>query len=284
MAASATQPPPGAPLRSLVHGASMPALGLGTWAMDDRDAAEVIARAIEAGYRLIDTAAHYDNEAGVGAGMCASGIPREHVFVTTKLTARFHSVDGVRRAFRDSSARLSVDYLDLFLIHWPNPGQDRYVDAWRGMVRLLEDGDVRAIGVSNFKPAHLDRIIAETGVVPDVNQIQVSPRLTRRELLAHHAEHGIVTQSWTPLAKGGDLLAEPAITDVANRHRRTAAQVVLRWHVELGLIPLPKSSNPGRMRENLDVFDFALAPDEVDAISSLDRGALPTWDSDVYGL
>jgi 2,5-diketo-D-gluconate reductase A len=273
-----------APTRPLVHGAAVPALGLGTWAIDDRDAPKVVASAIAAGYRLIDTASHYGNEVGVGLGLRASGIPREHIFVTTKLTAAFHGRQGVRHAFHASCRRLGVEYLDLLLIHWPNPAQDRYVEAWEGLAALLDEGCVRAIGVSNFEIRHLARILDATGVIPDLNQIQLSPWLPRVQLREFHTAHGIVTGGWTPLAKGGSLLAEPAIVDIAARHGRTAAQVVLRWHVEIGAVPIPKSSDQRRLRDNLDVFDFSLLADEVATITALDRGGRPTWDADTYGI
>lgn len=185
-----------APTVNLLHGAQMPRLGLGTSPMKDDEAAETVTEAIDAGYRLIDTAFAYGNEELVGRGLRASGVPREDVFVTTKFNGRSHSVAGAQQAFADSARLLGVDYVDLLMIHWPLPAQDRYVDAWRGLIKLLETGDVRAIGMSNFKPAHIERLLAETGVVPDVNQIQLNPRLARVETRAYNAEHGIVTESW----------------------------------------------------------------------------------------
>ena len=271
------------PRVTLAHGARMPVLGLGTWPMTDDEAEAAVAEALRCGYRLVDTAYAYRNEAGVGRGLRASGVPRDEVFVTSKFNREWHSVNGVAETFRASVQRLGVDYLDLLLIHWPNPVQGRYVDAWRGLSRLLDDGLVRAIGLSNFKPAHIDRLLAETGVVADVNQVELNPTLTRDAIRAYDAGHGIVTQSWGPLGRGGDLLREPAITDVARRLARTPAQVVLRWHLELGLTAVPKSSDPRRMRENLDVFDFDLTPAEVAAISGLDRGESAAVDSDVTG-
>jgi 2,5-diketo-D-gluconate reductase A len=261
----------------------MPRLGLGTWPMGDREAERVVAEAIGLGYRLIDTAHAYGNEGGVGRGMRASGIVREELFVTTKLNAEWHGRREARDAFEVSAERFGVDHIDLFLIHWPNPWRDRYVDAFQGLVDLMEAGLVRALGLSNFKPAHTQRVIDATGVVPDVNQIELNPRVTRQSVRAFHAEHGIVTESWSPIGKGSDLLAEPAITAVAARHGRTPAQVVLRWHIELGLVPVPKSSNRERLAQNLAVFDFSLTPEEVGAISALDRGESAAEDSDSYG-
>ncbi len=273
-----------APTIPLAHGAAIPQLGLGTWPMDDAQCEAAVATAIEAGYRLIDTAENYGNERGVGRGLRASGVPREELFVTTKLNKEWHGADLVAEAFERSAERLGLDYLDLFLIHWPNPGQDRYVEAWQGLIRLLEAGRVRAIGTSNFKIAHLQRIIDATGVVPDVNQIQLNPAIVREEVRAFHRVHGIVTESWAPIGgKGNDVLGEPVITRLAEQHGKTPAQIVLRWHVELGLVTIPKSSHPARIRENIDVFDFSLGPEEVAAISALDRGEAGSLDSDVFG-
>lgn len=276
--------PTTAPTVTLPHGAQMPRLGLGTWPMDDAAAEEVVAAAIESGYRLVDTAENYENERGVGRGLKASGVPRDELFVTTKFNKRWHGVDLAAEACERSADRLGVEYIDLLLIHWPNPQQDRYVQAWQGLARLLEGGRLRAIGTSNFKPAHLDRIIAETGVVPDVNQIQLSPTVTRESARAYHARHGIVTQSWSPIGgQRNDVLREPVVVEVAERHGRTPAQVVLRWHMDLGLTAVPKSSDPVRLGQNLHVFDFALSADEVAAISALDQGHAAGADSDVFG-
>lgn len=273
-----------APTVTLRNGAEMPRLGLGTWPMDDATAETTVATAIELGYRLVDTAENYRNEVGVGRGLKASGVPREELFVTTKFNKRWHGVDLVAEAYERSLDRLGLDYIDLLLVHWPNPDQDRYVEAVRGLARLLEAGRLRAIGTSNFKPAHLERVIAETGIVPDVNQIQLSPTVTRESARAYHAEHGIVTQSWSPIGgQSNDVLREPVVVEVAERHGRTPAQVVLRWHMELGLTTVPKSENPERLRQNLDIFDFSLSAEEVAAISALDRGDAAGADSDAFG-
>ncbi len=264
----------------------MPRLGLGTWPLDDEGVQPVVERAVGLGYRLVDTAHNYGNERGVGAGLRATGVPREELFVTTKFNRNSHSVRGVRRAAEQSVRRMGIDYLDLLLIHWPNPGRDRYVDAWRGLIELLRAGEVRAIGVSNFKPAHLDRLLAETGVAPDVNQIQLDPRLARVSARAFHAKHDIVTEVWSPLGAGTGLLDEPVITEIAARHDRTPAQVVLRWHLDLGLVVVPKSASPARLAENINVFDFTLSAAEIAQISALDRGALgeaDALDPDVFG-
>jgi 2,5-diketo-D-gluconate reductase A len=273
-----------APTITLKHGAQLPRLGLGTWPMDDAEAEAVIAGAIESGYRLVDTAENYRNERGVGRGLKASGVPRDELFVTTKFNKEWHGVELAAEAFERSADRLGLEYVDLLLIHWPNPRQDRYVEAWQGLIRLLEGGRVRAIGTSNFKPTHLERIIAVTGVAPDVNQIQLSPLVARESARAYHAEHGIVTQSWSPIGgEGTDVLHEPVVAALAERYGRTPAQIVLRWHMELGLVTVPKSSNPERLRQNLDIFDFSLAPEDVAAISALDRGDAAGADSDLFG-
>jgi 2,5-diketo-D-gluconate reductase A len=273
-----------APTIPLLHGASIPRLGFGTSPMDDATAERAVTTAIEAGYRLIDTAENYANERGVGRGLKAAGVPREGLFVTTKFNKRWHGVELAAEAFERSADRLGLDYVDLLLIHWPNPRQDRYVSAWQGLAQLLEQGRVRAIGTSNFKPSHLERIIAETGVVPDVNQIQLSPSVTREDARAYHAERGIVTESWSPLGGGGaDELRHPVVTELADRYGRSPAQIVLRWHIELGLVAIPKSANPERIRQNIDIFDFSLSPEHVAAISALDQGESAAVDSDSFG-
>ena len=272
-----------APTIDLLHGARMPRLGLGTWPLGDREAERVVAEAIGMGYRLIDTAHAYGNEEGVGRGLRASGVPREEIFVATKLNAEWHGVREAHEAFEMSAAKLGVDWIDLLLIHWPNPRRDRYVEAFAGLVELTGEGRLRAVGVSNFKPAHLERVIGATGVAPDVNQIELNPYVSRAEARAYDEGLGIATQSWSPLGKGGGLLAEPVIVAVATAHGRSPAQVVLRWHLQLGCVPIPKSSDPGRLRENISVFDFSLGEDEMRSISALDRGEGAAVDSDVYG-
>jgi 2,5-diketo-D-gluconate reductase A len=251
--------------------------------MNDAESETAVAHALKAGYRLIDTAENYRNETGVGRGIKASGIDRSEVFVVSKFNVKWHSVEGAQQAFAESAGRLGVDYIDLFLIHWPNPAQDRYVEAYRGMIKLLEDGKVRALGLSNFKPAHIDRLIAETGVTPHLNQVQLNPRVPRSAEREYHAAHNIATEAWSPLGRGGDLLQDGTITRIAEAHARTPALVILRWQVQQGVIPVPKSSNPQRLAENLDVFGFTLTDDEMDAISELDRGGAGAADSDRMG-
>jgi 2,5-diketo-D-gluconate reductase A len=274
---------PAAPTLTLVNGARIPQLGLGTWPMDDATAERVVATAIDAGYRLVDTAENYGNERGVGRGLRASDVAREELFVTTKFNKQWHSVDGARRACEASLERLGIDYLDLLLIHWPNPAQDRYVEAYRGLVALLRDGLVRAVGASNFTPAHLRRLLDATGVTPDVNQLQLSPYVVQEDGRAFAAERGIVVQSWSPLGRGPELRSEPVVAEVAQRYGRTPAQILLRWHIELGLVPVPKSEDPKRLRENIAVFDFALTTEDVARISALDRGDEQVLDPETFG-
>jgi 2,5-diketo-D-gluconate reductase A len=268
----------------LLHGATIPRIGLGTWPMDDRQAERAVAAALESGYRLVDTAEAYGNERGVGLGVKASGVPRSEVFLTTKFNRRWHGADLVPQAFERSAAAMGVDYIDLMLIHWPNPGHDRYVEAWQGLIGLLEQGLVRAIGTSNFKPAHLDRLITETQVAPDVNQIELNPYVARVSVREFHERHGIVTESWSPVGGSSNaVLNHGVITRIASDHGRTPAQVVLRWHVQSGLVAVPKSSHPERIRENLQVFDFELTEEEMARIGALDEGEAAATDSDAYG-
>ena len=273
-----------APTLTLQNNAAIPVIGLGTSPMLGEEAATAVRTALEAGYRLVDTAENYRNEEAVGQGIADSGVVRDDIFLTTKFNRAWHSVDGVTEAFHRSISRLGVEYLDMLMVHWPNPDQGQYVDALRGLARLLESGDIRAIGVSNFKPAHLQRVMDETDIVPDVNQIQLSPYNTRRETRAFNADHGIVTESWSPIgASDAGLRSDPAISEIAERYGKSTTQTVLRWHVQLGLVAIPKSADPGRIAENLDVFDFELSEDEMAAISGLDRGEGDVADSDVSG-
>lgn len=262
------------PLRELNNGAFIPSIGFGTWPLDDIQAGAAVAHALDAGYRLIDTAENYRNEEGIGEGIGSTSVPREELFITSKFNAEWHSLQGVQDAWENSCTRLGVDYLDLFLIHWPNPKEGNYVQAWEGLVKLLKRGRVRAIGTSNFTVNQLQELIDATGVVPDVNQIQHSPLWIDDARLAFHAEHGILTEAWAPLGRGkhGLLESEP-ILKAAATHKVTPAQVALRWQMERGVIPIPKTSNPERMAENLDIFTFNLTPDEVLAIDGLDGTA-----------
>ena len=271
-----------APTVRLLNGVEMPQLGLGTWPMNDAEAKDAVRTALGLGYRLIDTAENYGNETGVGEGMRASGVRRANVFITTKFNRQWHSVEGVRRACEASLTRLGTDYIDLLLIHWPNPDQDRYVEAFRGLLRVLDAGLVRAIGVSNFKPTHLQRLL-DLGLVPHVNQIQLDPYRRRDDLVAIHRANGIVTETWSPLGRGDTMLQDPVICAIARRHGRTPAQIVLRWHVQSGYVPTPKSGHPERQAANLDVFDFALSDDEMGRLNGLDQRENTIKDADTFG-
>lgn len=272
-----------APTIPLNSGSAIPQLGLGTWPLKDDAVAPVVVAAIEAGYRHIDTAARYGNERGVGRGIRASGLAREELFVTTKLDGEYQGDDRAVAGLDACLTRLGLDYVDLLLIHWPLPQRDQYVSTWRTFERLVAAGKTRAIGVSNFKPAHIERLRAETATPPAVNQIQLNPLISRPEQRASNAAQGIVTVSWGPLAPGTDLLDSPVIAEIAAKYGKTAGQVVLRWHIELGLVAIPKSADPARLAQNIDIFDFALTPDEAQAISALDTGATPGVDSDRSG-
>lgn len=255
---------------TFADGGSIPQIGLGTWPLVGDECARVVAEAIAMGYRLIDTAYAYQNENGVGRGIKDSGVAREEIFITTKFNKDDHSVDGVQRAFERSAEALNVDYIDLMLVHWPNPEHNMYVEAWLGLIALQEQGKVRHIGTSNFLPEHLDRIIGATGVTPALDQLQVNPRYSQPEARAYNVAHGIVTQSWSPLGQGNDLLQTPAIVDMAARYDATPAQVVLAWHLALGLGIVPKSSEPVRMRQNLEAGALVLTPEDVAALSALE--------------
>ena len=259
---------PTIPLRG---GESIPQLGFGVFQIPPEVTEEAVAMALEAGYRHIDTAAAYRNEPGVGLALRASGLGRGEVFVTTKCWNDDQGRDESRRAFERSLARLEVDYVDLYLIHWPVPAHDRFVDTWRTFVELRDEGLVRSIGVSNFKPEHLRRLVEETGETPAINQVELHPHFQQAGLRREHAELGVATEAWSPLAQGA-VLDEPAIVEISERHGRTPGQVVIRWHLQLGNVVIPKSVTPERIRQNFDVFDFALSEQEMEAIDALDRG------------
>ncbi|MCQ4080846.1 aldo/keto reductase [Streptomyces sp. RB6PN25] len=259
------------PSRVLSDGVSIPVIGFGTYPLAGSQAETAVRGALEAGYRLIDTAASYGNENSVGRAVAASGLPREEVFLTTKLRGRDHGYDQTLAAFADSAKRLGVDYVDLYLIHWPLPRLDAYVDSWRAMIKLREQGLVRSIGVSNFTARQIDRLYDETGVLPSVNQIEMHPYFPQPQQRAVHAARNITTQSWSPLGRGSDLLAEPAVVETARRHGVSPAQVVLRWHLQLDALPIPKSASPARQRANVDLFGFTLTEAEVASLSALMR-------------
>jgi 2,5-diketo-D-gluconate reductase A len=247
----------------------LPQLGFGVFLVPPEEAATAVSHALQTGYRAIDTAAAYRNERGVGEAVRASGLDRSEVYITTKVWNSGQGRDEAREAFEKSLGRLGYDHVDLYLIHWPAPGQDKYVETWETLVELHQDGRARSIGVSNFRVSDLERVIDATGVTPAVNQIELHPRFQQAELRAFHAEHGIVTESWSPLGRGG-LLDDATITEIASAHGRTPAQVILRWHLQLGLMVIPKSVTPSRIEENFGVFDFELSDTEMDQIATLD--------------
>jgi 2,5-diketo-D-gluconate reductase A len=261
-----------APTIRLNDGNAIPQIGLGTSPLTDDEVRPVVAAAIEAGYRHIDTAYRYGNQLGVGRGIRDSGIAREELFVTTKLDGEFQGNDRAVAGLDECLKLLGLDYVDLLLIHWPLPARDEYVSTWKTFERLLAAGKTRSIGVSNFKPAHLDRLLAEGSVQPAANQIQLNPLVTRSEQRAYDTAHGIVTVSWSPLAPRTDLLSHPTLVELGAKYGKNPGQIVLRWHIELGLVAIPKSVNPARLAQNIDVFDFTLTGDEVAAISALDTG------------
>ncbi|RPF38474.1 aldo/keto reductase [Streptomyces sp. TLI_185] len=259
------------PTVTLNTGVEIPQLGFGVFQVRDAETTAAVSAALEAGYRSIDTAAVYGNETGVGAALASSGIDRRELCVTTKLWNADQGYDATLRAFEASLAKLGLEYVDLYLIHWPTPARNLYRESWQAIEKLAADGRIRAAGVSNFQPAQLRRLLEGSALVPAVNQIELHPGLQQRELRALHAELGIATEAWSPLAQGA-VLDESALTEIAERHGKSPAQVVLRWHLQLGNIMIPKSVTPARIRENIDVFDFALGEEEMTAIAALDRG------------
>jgi len=262
------------PTITLNNQTTIPQLGFGVYQVPPEDTAAAVGTALEVGYRHIDTAQMYGNEEGVGQAVAASGIPREELWITSKLDNGSHRPDDARRAFDETLRKLRLDVIDLFLIHWPLPTRydGDFVSTWRVLAELLEQGRARAVGVSNFQPAHLDRIVEETGVVPAVNQVEVHPYFSNETVRAASIRHGVEVEAWSPIAQGA-VLGDEVIGRIAAAHGKTPAQVTLRWHVERGDIVFPKSVSEQRMRENFDIFDFSLTADEVAAISALDRGA-----------
>ena len=258
------------PMIALNDGNHVPQIGLGVWQMPDDVAGATVRLALEGGYRHVDTASAYENERGVGEGVRSAGLEREAVFVTTKVWNAAHGFDRTLAACDASLTRLGLDYVDLYLIHWPAPSKDLYAETWQALIRLREAGKARSIGVSNFEAEHLDRIIGETGVVPVLNQIELHPQFQQQALRAIHARHGIATEAWSPLGRGR-LLDDPTLAAIAAKHGRTAAQVILRWHVQSGLIAIPKSVTPARVAQNFDLFGFALDAADMAAIAGLDQ-------------
>lgn len=272
-----------APTLLLNNGKTIPQIGFGTSPLNDKQVAPLVVAAIEAGYRHIDTAYRYNNERGVGQGIRDSGIEREKLFVTTKLDGPFQGNDRAVGGLDESLRRLGLDYVDLLLIHWPLPQRNEYVSTWKTFEKLVAAGKARSIGLSNFKPAHIDRLLTESTIRPAVNQIQLNPRITRPEQHTYNSKQGIVTEAWSPLGAGNDLLENPTLEAIAAMYGKTPAQVVLRWHIDLGIVAIPRSANPCRIAQNIDIFDFALTGDEIAAISALDTGEEPRVDSDTEG-
>lgn len=270
----------GVSTRKLNSGAEMPVIGLGVWQVADEEAADVVATAIGAGYTSIDTAAIYGNERGVGEGIRRAGSPRESLFVTTKVWNDRQGYDATLKAFDKSLSRLGLDYVDLYLIHWPAPRQDLYLDTWKALEKLNAEGRARSIGVSNFQIPHLERLFDHSGIRPAVNQIELHPSLQQAELRAFHAAHGIATEAWSPLQRGA--VNRPEIVTIAAKHGRTPAQAILRWHVQLGNIAIPKSVTPSRIRENIAVFDFELDAADMAAIERLEAGRRTGPDPDTF--
>jgi len=270
------------PVITLNNGVEIPQLGFGVWQVPDDEATPAVAAALQAGYRSIDTAAIYGNEEGTGKALADSGVPREELFVTTKLWNAEQGYESTLRAFDASLDKLGLEYVDLYLIHWPVPSRDLYVDAWKAFEKIYADGRAKAIGLSNFQPEHLRRILDEGTVVPAVNQIELHPNLQQTELRALNAKHGIATEAWSPLGQGKGLLEDATIASIAAKHGRTPAQVVLRWHLQLGNIVIPKSVTPSRIRENFEVFDFELDTDDLALVAGLDNGTRLGPDPDTF--
>jgi 2,5-diketo-D-gluconate reductase A len=274
----------GVPSLRMYNGLEIPQVGFGVFLVPPEETKQAVAEAIKGGYRLIDTAQGYRNEEGVGAAIAESDVPRDELFITTKLTNSEQGYDTTLAAFDGSMKKLGLDVLDLFLIHWPQPMFDQYVETWRAFERLLADGRVRSIGVSNFEIPHLQRLLAETDVKPTVNQVELHPEFPQEELRAYHDEHGILTESWGPLGQGKGLLENPDIVEVARRRGRTPAQVVLRWHVQLGCVVIPKSVNPDRIRENIDLFDFELDDSDMADIAGVRTGERLGGDPNTFAM
>lgn len=273
------------PSLTLNNGVEMPQLGFGVWQVPDDEAVRSVSTALEAGYRSIDTAAVYGNEEGTGKAVGASGIAREDLFVTTKLwngKKETWTRDRVLRAFDESLSKLGLDHVDLYLIHWPRAVRDDYLTIWRAFEEIAGTGRARAIGVSNFQPAQLRRLLDETSVVPAVNQVELHPHFQQSEVRAANAEHGIVTEAWSPLGSGKGLLEVPTVLAIAHKHGRTAAQIVLRWHLQLGNVTIPKSVTPSRIRENFESFGFELDDEDLAALAALDSGTRLGFDPDTY--
>ena len=255
----------------LNNGATIPQLGFGVFQIDPSDTAETVMTALDVGYRHIDTAQMYGNEAEVGEAVAKSDIPRDQLWITTKCNNSNHGYEDSQSALDESLRVMGLDHVDLYLIHWPLPGKDLYVDTWKGLEKAHEDGKARTIGVSNFQPHHLDRLLSETETVPAINQIELHPHMQQAGLRSYHERHGIRTEAWSPIGQGKGLLDAPEFADIAQAHGKSPAQVVLRWHIQLGNIIFPKSVTPERIRENFEIFDFELSDDEMNTINNMEK-------------
>ncbi|WP_309145728.1 aldo/keto reductase [Streptomyces malaysiensis] len=270
------------PFITLNNGVRMPQLGFGVWQIPDDEAQVAVRNALDAGYRSIDTAAIYGNEEGTGKGLAASGIARDELFITTKLQNGDQGYDSALRAFDTSLTKLGLEYVDLYLIHWPLPAVDKYVDSWKAFEKIYAEGRAKAIGLSNFHPAHIQRLLSETSIVPVIDQIELHPQLPQAELRAFNARHEIATEAWSPLGQGKGLLENPKLAAIAEKHGKSPAQVVLRWHLDLGNVVIPKSVTPSRIKENIDVFDFQLDSEDLAAIDSLGTGVRLGFDPETF--
>ncbi len=259
------------PQVKLNDGMMIPVLGFGTYGLNGKEGAEVIRAAVETGYSLIDSAFHYENEGAVGKAIRDSGVPRSNLIITSKLPGRHHQYKEVLTSVEESLYRTGLDYFDLYLIHWPNPKRDLYVEAWQGLIEAQKRGLVRSVGVCNFIPEYLERLIRETGVTPSINQVELHPYFNQEEQRKWDTEHGIVTESWSPVGRGSSVLKEPCILHIAEVHGKSAVQVILRWHIQLGAVPIPKAASHIYQEQNLDIFDFSLSDEEMKTISSLTR-------------
>lgn len=268
----------------LNDGIEIPAIGFGTFKLKGNVGADAIKNAIDSGYRLIDTAYNYENEGAVGKGVKRSPVPREDLFITSKLPGRYHTYDLAIETIQESLYRADLDYYDLYLIHWPNPGQDNYVEAWQALIEAKNWGLIRSIGVCNFLPEHLERLEQETGVMPSINQIELHPFFNQEAQREYHEKHDVKTQSWSPLARANDILANETLNVIAQRHQKTVSQVILRWQYQLGNIPIPKSASITRQRENISIFDFALDESDMKQIESLTyaNGRMNDLDPAIY--
>ncbi|OOC59321.1 aldo/keto reductase [Paenibacillus ihbetae] len=268
------------PELTLNDGLKVPAIGLGTYSLKGEEGVKAMAAAMDAGYRLIDTAFNYENEGAVGKAIKRSSVAREELLICSKLPGRRHAYKEALVTIEESLYRADLDYYDLYLIHWPNPKQDVYVEAWQAMIEAKKRGYIRSIGVSNFLPEHIDRLIKETGAAPSLNQVELHPFFDQAYQRKKDAEHGIVTESWSPLGRGNDIVQDEQIVRIAEAHGKTGAQVILRWHTQLGAIPIPKSGSLQHQKENLDIFDFELTAEEMDVISSFSREDGRLWGQD----